>query len=162
MDFSYQRIIKSDTAVIGVEGVGAIETSQDWVQSLWFSLEEQLPAVIEKLAVSETDVACWGVMSDAKEWLAPWTEGQGLYLAGIEVPLETPCPRGWSRYLLPAMEYIVIRTTIPLISEAVSYLFETIVPKEAVEIIGALQEFYGADFLPGEIALYAPIRIIEL
>lgn len=159
MEFSYQRVKKDDRAIIGVQGIGDVLTSEEWVPTLWFSLEEKLPDILEQLAIPEESIPCWGIMSDAKEWLSPWIDGEGLYLAGIDVPLQMTCPPGWHRSILPAMEYIVIRTTIPLVSEAVRFLFETVVPDEGIEIIGAIHEYYGPDYLPGEISLYAPINM---
>lgn len=151
----YQRVTKPAITLIGLTKSGAMADSATWIEESWLQLAAQLAA--GKFLINDEVSHFWGAMTDRNHWLDPWLE-QGTYLAGIEVPAGTPCPWTWTKWILPAQEYVVVRTTFTQIEEAVAFVFEEVSVQEQVRVIGAIQEYYGADFSPLEVALYFPIR----
>ena len=49
-------------------------------------------------------------MSDETRSFLPWTDGfsHGLYLAGVECPIDAEVPDGWTKWVVPGYEYLAI------------------------------------------------------
>ena len=93
---AFQSCELESFAVIGKEG-STLE-GEEFIQRLWTQANRDFWQV-EPLALrkGEEPVGFWGVMSDFSRSFAPWTEDftQGIYLAGVQVPLEAQPPEGW-------------------------------------------------------------------
>ena len=105
-----------------------------------------------------TELHLWGLMSDTSSWLAPWQE-VGRYLAGLEVPSDTPTPLGWTRWEMPAMEYLIVKTNEDKLAATMDKVFNEVMVTEGLQLVAAVQEYYEADFGPGEVVLYFPIAM---
>ncbi|MDN6639440.1 MAG: GyrI-like domain-containing protein [Tetragenococcus sp.] len=145
--------------VIGKEGQGPAEDAPTWVPELWKAVYQDLDELNELVDKETEEADLWGLMSDDKQWLAPWQE-QGKYLAGIELPVITPVPEGWQYWEIPAMEYLVVKTDAPNLDSMTQKMFEEILPREGHNLVGAVQEHYLPNFTSGEVELYFPVKMI--
>lgn len=149
------KVSKDDFAVIGKLGQGTVETAADWVGPLWPAFEQDLSEVAELTSA----VDLWGLMSDAKSWLDPWQE-EGKYLAGIECPLEVTAPEGWTKWVIPAMDYLVFKTDGANMDFMITKMFEEILPQQGLQVIAAIQEHYQEDFEADQVELYFPVKLL--
>lgn len=143
--------------VIGKLGEGLAEDGPSWVPPLWQLANEhfdELASVVKEDGLPTFHL--WGLMSDQSSWLAPWQE-VGQYLAGLEVPGDTPTPEGWIRWEMPSMEYLTVKTDVDKLGETMALMFTKVLPENNLELVAAVQEYYEADFGPGEVVLYFPI-----
>lgn len=154
-----ERINYPAFTVIGKVGEGLAEDGASWVPPLWQLTNEHFEELGAVVPVSEmTELHLWGLMSDTSSWLAPWQE-VGRYLAGLEVPSDTPTPADWTRWEIPAMEYLTVKTDEAGLAATMESVFTELMPTMEVELVAAVQEYYEADFGPGEVVLYFPIAM---
>jgi predicted transcriptional regulator YdeE len=147
-------------AVIGKEGRGLATEAASWVPELWELANRDFEELAEAANEWEVDsVNLWGLMSDANRWLDPWQE-EGRYLAGMQLPHEVKQPHDWQRWLIPAMEYLVVKTNEANLEMMTEKMFEEILPQENAELVAAIQEHYLPNFEPGEVELYFPIKML--
>ena len=98
----------------------------------------------------------WGVMSDETRSFLPWTDGfsHGLYLAGVECPIDAEVPDGWTKWVVPGYEYLAIENRrADTFSRMVDYFREN-----GLKLVGAVQEF--TDPKTQQEYLYFPIRAL--
>lgn len=98
----------------------------------------------------------WGAMSDETRSFLPWTEHftRGLYLAGVECPIDAEAPDGWTKWVLPGYEYLVVRNDrADAFARAVEYLRES-----QMKLVGAVHDFTDPKTQQGY--LYFPIRAL--
>ena len=98
----------------------------------------------------------WGVMSDETRSFLPWTDGfsRGLYLAGVECPIDADVPDGWTKWVVPGYEYLAIENRrADTFSRMVDYFREN-----GLKLVGAVQEF--TDPKTQQEYLYFPIRAL--
>ena len=57
-------------------------------------------------------VGIWGAMSDIYRSFKPWEDGfsKGLYLAGVECVDNAEAPEGWTKWIIPDYEYMLLKT----------------------------------------------------
>lgn len=152
-----ERIHYPAFTVIGKLGEGLAADGGSWVPPLWQLANEHFEELASELkAESTSELHLWGLMSDTSSWLAPWQE-VGQYLAGLEVPIDTPTPADWTRWDMPAMEYLTVKTDVQKLGETMEKMFTEVLPEMGLELVAAVQEYYEADFGPGEVVLYFPI-----
>lgn len=154
-----EEIIKKHSfSVIGKLGQGQSSIGYQWVPALWgdanHHFEEIQPLV--KLETSGEIEGLWGIMSDIDENFSPWKE-EGKYLAGCEVKEDAVPPEGWTKWMVPSYEYLVIRCNQSEQSKAFQETINVTLPTNKMELVGAVHE----RFFPktaGEMALYFPIK----
>ena len=99
-----RREILPAFAVIGMEG--STREGEGFVARLW----EKANARFDEIAplISGTP-RLWGLMTGPNRDFMPWEDGfsRGLYLAGVEAPLDALPPEGWAKWISPAYEYAV-------------------------------------------------------
>ncbi len=147
-------------SVIGKEGTGLAEKGSLWVPKLWDEVNQQfdeLIAIVEPAVFSSVDM--WGLMSDETTWLDPWKE-TGRYLAGIQFPTEVVAPIGWQRWVIPAMEYEVVKTDADHLDKITENMLTKVLPEKEESLVAAIQEHYLPDFKSGEVELYFPVKIL--
>lgn len=96
--------------VIGREG--STNDGPGFIQQLWANANAHF-SEIEALVTrdeSGTPVGFWGAMSDFSRAFRPWTNNfsEGLYLAGAECADDAEPPAGWTKWIVPAFEYLKV------------------------------------------------------
>ncbi len=103
-----EKFCKDSFAVIGIAGSTA--DGEGFVSELWRRANDRF-AEIEPLALRCADgtlAGIWGAMSDFSLSFAPWQGdfSSGLYLAGAECRKDASPPPGWTRWQIPAFEFV--------------------------------------------------------
>lgn len=99
-------------------------------------------------------VGIWGAMSDRSRAFKPWENNftEGLYLAGAACKDDAEAPEGWTKWVLPASEYVYIPNT-----RAESFqLGLELMAEEKLTLVGAAYDF--TDPVTGQMYIYYPIR----
>lgn len=102
-------------AVIGKEG--STKDGPGFVGRLW----EQANGAFDEVAhLAQRDekgdlVGIWGAMSDPERRFDPWTNDfqDGLYLAGVQCPMDAQAPEGWVKWVLPGYDYLYVENEGP-------------------------------------------------
>ncbi|GCF92930.1 AraC family transcriptional regulator [Enterococcus florum] len=152
------RIQLPSFVVIGKEGQGLAEEASSWVALLWDQMNTHFDEISPLINVTEmSQLHLWGLMSDRENWLLPW-QTEGRYLAGVQVSAEAAAPIGWTRWEMPAMEYLTVKASAEKIGEATELMLGQVLPLEKVQLAGSVQEHYLPSFAEGEVELFFPIR----
>lgn len=109
-----KKCTRGKFSVIGKEG--STEDTPEFVKSLWAEANEHFIEVIELAKKDENgNPATWGAMGDFSRSFKPWDGGftNGLYLAGVEVEDDVEAPDGWVKWVIPACEYICVKSEGP-------------------------------------------------
>lgn len=104
-----ERIAKGSFVVIGKEG-STLE-GDGFIRRLWDAANSNFDQVshLAKRDESGNLVGVWGAMSDFARTFMPWDDfSNGLYLAGVECIDGAEAPEGWTRWVVPACEYLRI------------------------------------------------------
>ena len=108
VDIKYMKV--ESFAVLGL--LGSTKDGKGFVQQLWQQVEQRFHE-IKDLALKDdqdTYIGFWGLMSDFNMDFLPWKNfSEGYYLAGVEVDLNTKAPEGWTKWIYPGCEYMVVR-----------------------------------------------------
>ena len=134
-----ERYQKAAFTVIGKEG--SSDEGPGFVQRLWQEANAGFEEVSHLAARDEEGniLGIWGAMTDFSRAFLPWEEdfSKGLYLAGVECPDDAAAPEGWTKWTVPAFEYLRVecdRDTV--FRETVAYLRSMEIP-----LAGAVQDF---------------------
>ena len=103
-----EKRIRSSFSVIGKEG-STLE-GPGFIQKLWEDANSHFDE-IRSLAKKDENgglAGIWGAMSDLTRSFKPWEDGfsKGLYLAGVECTDDAQPPEGWTKWTIPACEYL--------------------------------------------------------
>lgn len=152
-----KRRMKFPFAVIGMEG-STLE-GEGFVQRLWVEANARFGEV-EALAKRDSDgvpVGVWGLMSDLSHSFRPWEENfsVGCYLAGVECEPDAEPPEGWTKWVVPGYEYVVVENSDGVaFSRGLEYL-----RGQGLSLVGAAHDFHlprtGQDFI------YFPVLRLE-
>jgi len=149
-----QRSIKASFTVIGKEG--STQDGDGFIQKLWADANahfSEISHLAKKNAAGEL-AGIWGAMSDFSRSFQPWEYGfrQGLYLAGCECEDNAEAPEGWTRWVVPAYEYLYAeRENDRTFRQMMAYLFQN-----QLSMAGAAQDF--TDPKTGKQYIFIPIR----
>ncbi|MDD2649261.1 MAG: GyrI-like domain-containing protein [Eubacteriales bacterium] len=126
-------------AVIGREG--STLDGSGFVQRLWQEADAHFGEISELAARNEdgTLKGMWGAMSDLSRCFKPWEDNfsKGLYLAGVECPISAEAPTGWTKWIVPAYECLVVECVNgDTFSETIKYMREN-----GYELGGAANDF---------------------
>ena len=148
-----QRCRKDSFAVIGK--LGSTNDGKGFIQRLWADANAHFGEVKPLAKCDENGVLCgiWGAMSDTSGSFQPWEDGftKGLYLAGVECETDREPPQGWTKWLLPAYEYLTAEVTQPdTFPQMIDYLKEN-----NLSLAGAVHDF--TDPKTGKSYMYFPI-----
>ena len=150
-----KRCIKESFCVVGKQG--STLDGEGFVDRLWEDANNHFHEVapLAKRDEAGNPVGFWGAMSDLSMAFNPWEDGftRGLYLAGVEVGDGAAAPEGWTKWVVPAFEYLVAKAeTWDAFPAMLAYLDE-----HGHALAGAVHDFIA----PGEQGqryLYFPIR----
>lgn len=97
-------------AVLGK--LGSTNDGEGFVQRLWKHLNDNFHE-IKQLAIKDGQdnfMGFWGLMSDFDMNFLPWKNfKEGYYLAGVEIEKNIEAPDGWTKWIYPGFEYVVVR-----------------------------------------------------
>ncbi len=147
------KITKETFAVIGKEG--STSDGEGFIQKLWADANSHF-SEIAHLAKKDADggiAGIWGAMSDLSRSFKPWEDGfsKGLYLAGVECVEHAEAPDGWTKWLIPGYEYIVVENHTGVFEETIRQLNE-----DGISLAGAVHDY--TDPATGKDFLYFPIK----
>jgi predicted transcriptional regulator YdeE len=105
-----ERITLPAVTVIGREG--STNDGPGFIQRLWADANAHF-AEIEPMVKRNSDgtfAGFWGAMTDFSRAFRPWENNfsEGLYLAGAECESCAEPPEGWSKWIIPAFEYLKV------------------------------------------------------
>ncbi len=105
-----KRLKVPSFAVLGL--LGSTDDGEGFVQRLWQHLNERFHEIKQFALKDEDDhyIGLWGLMSHFNMDFMPW-EGfkEGYYLAGVEVDINTQDIEGYTKWIYPGCEYVVVR-----------------------------------------------------
>lgn len=151
---NYPRSIKDSFTVIGKEG--STQDGEGFIPKLWAEANAHFSEIshLAKRNASGDLVALWGAMSDFSRSFLPWEYGfrQGLYLAGCECEDDAEAPEGWTKWVIPAYEYIYAEQEDEnTFRKLMAYMFQ-----KQLSMVGAAQDF--TDPKTGKCFVFIPIR----
>ncbi|MCM1524990.1 MAG: GyrI-like domain-containing protein [Ruminococcus sp.] len=134
-----EKCTKEAFTVIGKEGSTA--DGQDFISKLWDEATEKSGEIEHLVKKDENGSPCgfWGAMSDFSRTFAPWEENftEGLYLAGAECGDSAEPPEGWTKWVIPAFEYLYAECEDDnTFSEMIKYLQDN-----NISLAGAVHDF---------------------
>lgn len=150
---------KGQFSVIGKMGQGPAGEGAKWISLLWQDANANFAEISTHLKLNaEGDIAgIWGAMSDVDDKFEGWKE-EGKYLAGCEVVDDAIAPNGWTKWVIPAFKYVVVKCTQDTYSETFHHMLKDYLPVNQYIIAGAIQEFYNPKDNNGELFLYFPVE----
>ncbi|MBQ8080696.1 MAG: AraC family transcriptional regulator [Clostridia bacterium] len=133
-----QSVVKESFTVIGKEG--STLDGGGFIQKLWEDANSHFDQVAH-LAKRDQEgnlVGVWGVMSDFSRSFMPWDNFQnGLYLAGVECIDSAEAPDGWTKWIVPAYEYLRVENDQrDVFSQMLQYMRE-----KDIALVGAVHDF---------------------
>ena len=153
---NYPRSIKDSFTVIGKEG--STKDGEGFIPKLWAEANAHFSEIshLAKRNASGDLVGLWGAMSDFSRSFLPWEYGfrQGLYLAGCECEDDAEAPEGWTKWVIPAYEYIYAEQEDEnTFRKLMAYMFQ-----KQLSMVGAAQDY--TDPKTGKCFVFIPIRKI--
>lgn len=148
------RILLPAVTVIGIEG--ETRAGENVVARLWEEANARF-AEVASLALLDAQgrpAGVWGAMSDRSRAFKPWENGftEGLYLAGVACRDGAEPPTGWTKWVLPASEYVVF----PCDGDDAFERGLARLQAEGLSLVGAAQDF--TDPAAGQTYIYYPVR----
>ena len=149
--------IKDSFSIIGKEG--STLDGQGFIQKLWHDANSHFEE-IQSLAKKDEHgnlIGIWGAMSDFSHSFKPWEDNfsKGLYLAGVECKDDAQAPQGWSKWIIPAYEYLCAEVDNETVfADVLDYMHAN-----GLELAGAVHDFTCPS--NGKNYMYFPIRTIR-
>ena len=130
---------------------------EGFIQKLWDDANGHFHEIahLAKRDAAGQLVGIWGAMSDLSRSFRPWEDGfsKGLYLAGVECDDTAEAPDGWTKWVIPGYEYLVVENRNGAFEETLEQMKE-----EGITLVGAIHDH--TDPATGKGYLYFPIRTI--
>ena len=149
------RVVKQRFTVIGIEG--STKDGNGFIERLWKEANTRFAEITDlcKRDGNGGFVGFWGAMSDFTRSFKPW-EGfsQGLYLAGAECKDDAEAPRGWTKWVVPAFEYLCFDCEEFAFGQAIDYVRD-----HGFSLAGAVHDF--TDPRTGKGYIYIPIKKLD-
>lgn len=150
------KVIKKAFVVIGKEG--STLDGEGFIQKLWDDANGHFAQVAHLAKRDENGnlVGIWGAMSDLSHSFQPWEDGfsKGLYLAGVECVDNAEAPDGWTKWMIPGYEYLVVENHDGAFGDTIRQMNE-----EGIALVGAVHDY--TDPATGTGYLYFPIRKVK-
>ena len=150
------KVIKKAFVVIGKEG--STLDGEGFIQKLWDDANGHFAQVAHLAKRDENGnlVGIWGAMSDLSHSFQPWEDGfsKGLYLAGVECVDNAEAPDGWTKWMIPGYEYLVVENHDGAFGDTIRQMNE-----EGIALVGAVHDY--TDPATGKGYLYFPIRKVK-
>ena len=141
-------------AVIGKEG--STNDGEGFIKRLWQEANGHFDEIAHLAARDEQGnlLGIWGAMSDMERRFMPWEDGfsRGRYLAGVQCQPDAAAPEGWTKWVIPAYEYLYVECDgTDVFSAMIQYLKENDMP-----LAGAVHDFTCPQ--TGKNLMFFPIR----
>lgn len=156
-----QTCVKKSFSVIGK--LGSTNDGEGFIQRLWADANSHFNEVSDLAKADEkgNPVGFWGAMSDMSLSFNPWEDGftKGLYLAGVEVEDSREAPDGWTKWTIPAYEYLYVKVengTLDIFPKMIKYIEEN-----NLTLAGAVHD-YICPKENGQSYMYFPIRRVQV
>lgn len=151
-----ENIIKKAFVVIGKEG--STLDGEGFIQKLWDDANGHFTEVAHLAKRDENGnlVGIWGAMSDLSHSFQPWEDdfSKGLYLVGVECVDSAEAPDGWTKWVIPGYEYLVVENHDGAFGDTIRQMNE-----EGIALVGAVHDY--TDPATGKGYLYFPIREVK-
>lgn len=151
-----ENIIKKAFVVIGKEG--STLDGEGFIQKLWDDANGHFDEVAHLAKRDENGnlVGIWGAMSDLSHSFQPWEDGfsKGLYLAGVECVDNAEAPDGWTKWMIPGYEYLVVENHDGAFRDTIRQMQE-----EGIALVGAVHDY--TDPATGKGYLYFPVKEVK-
>jgi predicted transcriptional regulator YdeE len=154
-----KKCVKESFSVIGKEG--STNDGEGFIQKLWEKANSHYSEIEALVKKDEKGIPAgfWGAMSDFSRQFNPWEDNfsKGLYLAGAEVNNDAQAPEGWTKWTIPAYEYLYVKTENGIndsFSAMVKYLKEN-----NIKLAGAVNDFMCPQE-NGQLYMFFPIKKI--
>lgn len=154
---------KDTFAVIGKSGHGPADNPQTWILPLWDDANKNFTEIADVIQKNENEMplSLWGAMNDMSESNKRWGENenapdepvQGKYIAGCEADTDAQPPVGWTKWIIPAQTYMIVKCTMDEYGE----VFGKIVNDPEIQIAGTVHERYPEPDNPSVVELWFPI-----
>lgn len=150
------KCTKDAFAVIGKEGSTA--DGNGTIRKLWSEANAHFDEVgsLAKTDENGDPVGIWGAMSDLSRSYKPWEDNftKGLYLAGIECIDDADAPEGWTKWIVPAYEYLYVEVESDrTFRDVLDYM-----KANDLDLVGAVHDFTCPK--SGKSYMFFPIRKI--
>lgn len=150
------KVIKKAFVVIGKEG--STLDGEGFIQKLWDDANGHFTEVAHLAKRDENGnlVGIWGAMSDLSHSFQPWEDGfsKGLYLAGVECVDNAEAPDGWTKWMIPGYEYLVVENHDGAFRDTIRQMQE-----EGIALVGAVHDY--TDPATGKGYLYFPVKEVK-
>ena len=150
------KVIKKAFVVIGKEG--STLDGEGFIQKLWDDANGHFAQVAHLAKRDENGnlVGIWGAMSDLSHSFQPWEDGfsKGLYLAGVECVDNAEAPDGWTKWVIPGYEYLVVENHNGAFRDTIRQMND-----KGIALVGAVHDY--TDPATGKGYLYFPIREVK-
>lgn len=150
------KVIKKAFVVIGKEG--STLDGEGFIQKLWDDANGHFDEVahLAKRNQNGNLVGIWGAMSDLSHSFQPWEDGfsKGLYLAGVECVDNAEAPDGWTKWMIPGYEYLVVENHDGAFRDTIRQMND-----KGIALVGAVHDY--TDPATGKGYLYFPIRKVK-
>ena len=147
------KVMKQAFVVIGK--MGSTSDGEGFIQKLWADANSHFNEVasLAKKDANGNIVGIWGAMSDLSGSFKPWEDNfsKGLYLAGVECFDDAEAPVGWTKWVIPGYEYIVVENHNGAFEDTIRQMDE-----EGISLVGAVHDY--TDPATGKDYMYFPIR----
>lgn len=151
-----ENIIKKAFVVIGKEG--STLDGEGFIQKLWDDANGHFTEVAHLAKRDENGnlVGIWGAMSDLSHSFQPWEDGfsKGLYLAGVECIDNAEAPDGWTKWVIPGYEYLVVENHNGAFRDTIRQMND-----KGIALVGAVHDY--TDPATGKGYLYFPIKEVK-
>lgn len=145
-------------AVLGKEG-STYSSNPEWIKQLWIEANGHFDE-ISKLALRDDQgnlAGFWGAMTSEDRSFQPWENdlSEGLYLAGVQVSVDTEAPEGWVKWIVPAFDYLYAQ--VEGNPQAAIQIGLAEIERQGFKLSGAIQEYYCPQE-NGAMYLFFPIK----
>ena len=150
------KVIKKAFVVIGKEG--STLDGEGFIQKLWDDANDHFDEVAHLAKRDENGnlVGIWGAMSDLSHSFQPWEDGfsKGLYLAGVECVDNAEAPDGWTKWMIPGYEYLVVENHDGAFRDTIRQMND-----KGIALVGAVHDYTDPE--TGKGYLYFPIKEVK-
>lgn len=148
-----EKITRESFTVIGKEG--STRDGEGFIRKLWQDANAHFYQIADLAKRDENGnlAGIWGAMTDFSRSFRPWEDFKnGLYLAGAECRDNAEAPEGWTRWVVPASEYLAVECEDGnTFTDVLRYMEENGIP-----LAGAVYDFTSPE--TGKNYMYFPIR----
>ena len=148
-----ERKSKESFTVIGKEG--STSDGEGFIQKLWKETNDHFDEIADLTKRDDHGdlVGIWGTMTDFSRSFKPWEDfSKGLYLAGPECRDDAEAPEGWTKWVIPSYEYLVVEwDEEDTFSKMLKYMKDN-----DISLAGAVHDFTSPK--TGKNYMYFPVR----